>query len=178
MKSKIVTTACALVIGTAWLVAPVGAADVKNEAKDKVDRVEDKAESKMDKLKDKAQQAKEKISEKLHRTRDRMASKEPRDDVRAGQQALRDRGYDPGQLDGLMGPQTSAALKNFQRAEKLAVTGQFDDATAAKLNVSMRTGAADSNAPSASPAMEDKSVKDDKPTTDSKAAPVRKRQTP
>lgn len=53
--------------------------------------------------------------------------------VKAMQQALTDRGFDPGPSDGVMGPRTTSALMEYQKSEKLTVTGQLDVATAAKL---------------------------------------------
>lgn len=58
-----------------------------------------------------------------------------REQVRAVQQALKDRGYDPGDIDGAMGPKTRAALQDFQRKEGLKVTGRIDAATREKLGV-------------------------------------------
>lgn len=69
--------------------------------------------------------------------------------VRAAQQALKDKGHDPGPVDGKMGPKTQAALKDFQKAQGLKETGRLDNETMAKLE--MKTGAADSATPSASP---------------------------
>lgn len=45
------------------------------------------------------------------------------DDVRAVQNALGDRGWDPGTADGVYGPQTSAAVRRFQMSRGLRVTG-------------------------------------------------------
>ena len=42
--------------------------------------------------------------------------------VRQAQKVLNDRGFRTGGVDGRMGPQTQAALVNFQRAEKLQPT--------------------------------------------------------
>jgi peptidoglycan hydrolase-like protein with peptidoglycan-binding domain len=46
-------------------------------------------------------------------------------EVKAVQEALRDNGQDPGPIDGIMGPRTKAALKDFQRAQGLPETGQL-----------------------------------------------------
>jgi peptidoglycan hydrolase-like protein with peptidoglycan-binding domain len=54
--------------------------------------------------------------------------------VERAQQALRDAGHDPGSIDGVMGARTTAALKAYQEKQGLPVTGQLDDATAAKLS--------------------------------------------
>jgi peptidoglycan hydrolase-like protein with peptidoglycan-binding domain len=64
-------------------------------------------------------------------------------DVQRAQQALKQAGHDPGPVDGVMGAQTSAALKAYQKEQGLSVTGQFDAETAAKLGEG-------SNAPAAS----------------------------
>jgi peptidoglycan hydrolase-like protein with peptidoglycan-binding domain len=54
-------------------------------------------------------------------------------DVERAQQALKQMGHDPGPVDGVMGAQTSAALRDYQKAQGLRVTGQLDAATTAKL---------------------------------------------
>jgi peptidoglycan hydrolase-like protein with peptidoglycan-binding domain len=55
--------------------------------------------------------------------------------VRAIQEALKSKGHDPGPIDGILGPQTAAALKGFQKAEKLPESGRGDAQTLAKLGV-------------------------------------------
>jgi peptidoglycan hydrolase-like protein with peptidoglycan-binding domain len=60
--------------------------------------------------------------------------------------ALKDKGHDPGPIDGMMGPRTSAAIKEFQQKGNLNPTGQLDAETRAKLNL-----AASSSRSSASP---------------------------
>jgi pentapeptide MXKDX repeat protein len=58
-----------------------------------------------------------------------------REHVKAIQQALKDKGHDPGAIDGVMGPKTSSALRDFQKKEGLTATGQIDQETLAKLGV-------------------------------------------
>lgn len=53
--------------------------------------------------------------------------------VKAMQQALIDRGFNPGPVDGVMGPRTTSALMKYQKSENLTVTGQLDVDMAAKL---------------------------------------------
>jgi len=53
----------------------------------------------------------------------------------AMQQALKDKGFGPGPIDGTMGPRTVSVLKEYQRSEHLTITGKMDDDTAAKLGV-------------------------------------------
>ncbi len=56
--------------------------------------------------------------------------------VKAVQKALQDKGMDPGPIDGVMGPKTMAALKAFQKDQKLTESGRLDDQTRNKLGVS------------------------------------------
>lgn len=51
------------------------------------------------------------------------------------QQALKDKGFDPGATDGVMGPRTTTALKAYQKSENLPTTGTMDGDTGAKLGV-------------------------------------------
>ncbi len=46
--------------------------------------------------------------------------------IRKAQQHLRSRGYQAGTADGLMGPQTISALRRYQSANGLTVTGKVD----------------------------------------------------
>lgn len=49
------------------------------------------------------------------------------------QTKLDQQGFSPGTIDGLWGPNTSAALRRFQAAKKLQATGEFDQQTLASL---------------------------------------------
>ncbi|MCH6545182.1 MAG: peptidoglycan-binding protein [Deltaproteobacteria bacterium] len=55
--------------------------------------------------------------------------------VRKTQQQLRARGYQPGRPDGLMGPQTISALRRYQSANGLTVTGEVDSDTLDSLEI-------------------------------------------
>jgi lipid-binding SYLF domain-containing protein len=59
----------------------------------------------------------------------------PNDNIKKAQEALRDKGYEPGPSDGLWGPRTKAALRKYQESQNLPVTGRLDAETAAKLGV-------------------------------------------
>jgi len=59
--------------------------------------------------------------------------------VIAMQQALKDKGFDPGATDGVMGPRTAAALMAYQKSENLPTTGTMDGDTGAKLGVKVST---------------------------------------
>lgn len=59
--------------------------------------------------------------------------------VKAVQQALRDNGRDPGAVDGRMGPKTEAALRDFQQAQGIEVTGQLDVKTMQALGIDEKT---------------------------------------
>jgi peptidoglycan hydrolase-like protein with peptidoglycan-binding domain len=67
-----------------------------------------------------------------------------REQVMAAQEALKQKGFDPGPADGMMGPKTRAALKS----EQLDQTGRLDAETMAKLGVQAKANGA---SPSASP---------------------------
>ena len=58
-----------------------------------------------------------------------------KDKVKEIQEALKDKGNDPGQIDGIMGPKTQQALRAFQKSENLQVTGRVDEKTASALGV-------------------------------------------
>jgi peptidoglycan hydrolase-like protein with peptidoglycan-binding domain len=53
--------------------------------------------------------------------------------VRDAQIALRDAGYQPGRIDGVMGPTTQAAIREFQASQGLPQTGQLDEPTQRQL---------------------------------------------
>jgi len=70
------------------------------------------------------------------------AQAEDRERVKIVQQALKDRGHDPGAVDGQMGPKTEAALRDYQQKEGLKATGTADADTLARLTAWARTPAA------------------------------------
>jgi peptidoglycan hydrolase-like protein with peptidoglycan-binding domain len=63
-------------------------------------------------------------------------------DVADIQKALQKLGYDPGKIDGLMGPHTQAAIKKFQQANGLAVDGIVGSKTQAALDQALEGAAA------------------------------------
>jgi osmotically-inducible protein OsmY len=79
---------------------------------------------------------KEKVSQKMERMKDSMtADTKGQAHVRAAQEKLKDKGYDPGPIDGIWGPRTAAAVSDFQRKENLTVTSRLDPETLGKLDV-------------------------------------------
>jgi peptidoglycan hydrolase-like protein with peptidoglycan-binding domain len=58
-----------------------------------------------------------------------------KDKVKAIQEALKSKGFDPGTPDGVVGPKTNQALRDFQKSNSLQVTGRIDDKTASALGV-------------------------------------------
>ncbi len=50
------------------------------------------------------------------------------------QRGLRERGFDPGTLDGMVGPRTRAALRRWQTAQGLPPTGYLDESAARTLS--------------------------------------------
>ena len=53
--------------------------------------------------------------------------------VRKAQRVLTDLGYNPGPIDGLWGPKTRGAVRQFQSENELPVTGLLDMKTRSKL---------------------------------------------
>jgi peptidoglycan hydrolase-like protein with peptidoglycan-binding domain len=58
------------------------------------------------------------------------------------QQTLRAEGYDPGPVNGELGPQTAAALKQAQKDRELEPTGRLDRRTIAALGIDAESAAA------------------------------------
>jgi peptidoglycan hydrolase-like protein with peptidoglycan-binding domain len=58
-----------------------------------------------------------------------------KDKVKAIQEALKSKGFDPGTADGVVGPKTNQALRDFQKSNNLQATGRIDDKTASALGV-------------------------------------------
>jgi peptidoglycan hydrolase-like protein with peptidoglycan-binding domain len=94
----------------------------------------------------KTKAAGEKVEDKAKDVKDRMLGRKtegPEDHrgatkhqkVMAAQQALKDKGHDPGMIDGKMGPRTRAAVADYQKAEGLKQTGRLDDETRTKLGI-------------------------------------------
>jgi peptidoglycan hydrolase-like protein with peptidoglycan-binding domain len=178
MNRSLMTAGIALALGIAWTAAPALAQQTTGEkleeksrkagdamergadktgeklhkAADKTEstaeRAGDKAESTMDKAKDKAESAWDKTKDKTREMKDKLKAKTSAADVKSMQMALKDKGFDPGPADGVMGPRTRAALMDYQRKEGLTPTGRWDDETAMKLGV--RTSATPSSDPAAS----------------------------
>ena len=74
--------------------------------------------------------------------------------VKAAQQALKDKGHDPGTVDGRMGPKTQAALRDFQKAQGIEASGRLDTKTTQALGMDgkMSGTGSSSTSGSASPA--------------------------
>jgi hypothetical protein len=58
-----------------------------------------------------------------------------REDIKKVQEALKNKGNDPGPVDGILGPQTKKALRNFQQSQGLKATGRLDAKTAKALGI-------------------------------------------
>ena len=60
--------------------------------------------------------------------------------VRAVQTALKDKGFDPGTIDGIYGPKTQRAIKAMQSAAGTAQTGVIDYSVLMALGISAPSG--------------------------------------
>jgi len=107
-----------------------------DKMENKTERAKDKAEAKGDTMGDKIDRTVDKTKAKARELKDKASNKMDRGDTKNAQQALQAKGYNPGPIDGVHGPRTSAALRDYQKAEGLKVTGQMDADTRAKLMAS------------------------------------------
>ena len=172
MTERLLTGACAFALALAWTVVPASATThtvkddaerAKDKAENKIERAADKTENKAERAADKAEnkmeRAKDKTSNAVDRTKakaaevkdtvkNKLSGRDGNDDVRQAQQALQDKGISPGPVDGLMGPQTRAALRQYQQKENLKVTGRLDSDTKDRLLAGKTTSAAPSASPS------------------------------
>jgi peptidoglycan hydrolase-like protein with peptidoglycan-binding domain len=147
---KMTTAACALALGFAWAAAPA-MAQTTPQAEQKAQKIEQKGEQNAwDKTKATTKDAAHKVKEAVTPDKEKA---EMAVDVRGAQQALRSKGFDPGPVDGRMGPRTSAAVRDFQSKEGLSATGQLDSDTRARLTAAS-SSTTDSNVPAASPTSE------------------------
>jgi peptidoglycan hydrolase-like protein with peptidoglycan-binding domain len=55
--------------------------------------------------------------------------------VRQAQQALKDKGFDPGPIDGKYGPQTEEAVRRYQKENKIVANGRLGGETYESLGV-------------------------------------------
>ena len=91
--------------------------------------------------------------------------------VKAAQQALKDKGHDPGSVDGRMGPKTQAALRDFQKAQGMQATGRLDAKTMQSLGIEgEKTSATSAPATSGSASPATDASKTDASKTDAPAA--------
>jgi peptidoglycan hydrolase-like protein with peptidoglycan-binding domain len=64
-----------------------------------------------------------------------LLNAQDRDTIRAAQQALKDKGFDPGPVDGVDGTQTRAATREFQKKQNLDADGRLGPQTLDTLGV-------------------------------------------
>src|SRR5215475_372408 len=72
------------------------------------------------------------------------------DDIKKAKEALKAKGLNPGPIDGTLDSKTQQALRDFQKTNKLPVTGVLDAQTAEKLGIGMEKGSMPRGAPSGS----------------------------
>jgi len=58
-----------------------------------------------------------------------------KEDIEKVQESLIDKGFQPGNVDGVLGSRTRDGIREYQKSEKLPVTGRLDAETAGKLGV-------------------------------------------
>jgi len=89
-----------------------------------------------DKMTSEKPSLKERVSDKMADMKHDMNANAPgQTHVRTAQEKLKEKGFDPGPIDGIWGPRTAAAVSDFQRSENLKVTSRLDAETLGKLDV-------------------------------------------
>jgi peptidoglycan hydrolase-like protein with peptidoglycan-binding domain len=124
----------AVALGAA-LTAPAKADTVGQKTKTGVQKTKDAADKVEDKIEDKAKDVKDRMLGRKNEGPEDHRGAMKNQDVMTAQQALKDKGRDPGIVDGKMGRRTRAALADYQKAEGLKVTGRLDNDTRAKLGM-------------------------------------------
>lgn len=130
--------------------APVGASPPPNEEKpaetktQKVDPEKDQRSMRehKDAAHDKSMRGHEKMNERANApTRSHKGSfaKLGADQTKEIQRALKNEGHYDGKIDGIAGPKTRQAVRAFQQAEQVMVSGNVDAQTASLLGVDIRT---------------------------------------
>lgn len=66
--------------------------------------------------------------------------------IRQVQQALQDKGQNVGDVDGIMGPRTQAALRQYQESQGMPATGRVDRQTVSSLGLSRAAAGASGSA--------------------------------
>ena len=138
---RIITATFAVALAACWLGA-ASAADVKEKAVETKDTIKEKATEAKDTVSEKATEVKDKIKAKMHRN-----GRSAHEDVMTAQRSLKEQGFDPGPIDGVVGDRTRAAIANYQRDHNMKVTRQLDRKTMAALRKA--------EAPNASPSTTD-----------------------
>ena len=96
-----------------------------------------------------------------------MSGQMSQDQMKKIQQALKDKGHDPGPIDGNMNAQTQQALRAFQKSQNITVTGTLDSSTASALGVAPPSsrGAGSSSSGSAGPSRDSSGLGSSKDAT-------------
>jgi peptidoglycan hydrolase-like protein with peptidoglycan-binding domain len=63
-----------------------------------------------------------------------------KDQIQQVQERLKAEGVDPGPVDGVMNPQTEAALRQFQQKKGIPTSGAADEATLRELQITIGPG--------------------------------------
>jgi len=163
------------------------ASPTTDKAVENKETLKDKAVDAKDTIKEKAVDAKETIKEKTAAVKDKVKAKMSRHDkdrpmaamdVRQAQSSLKAKGFDPGPIDGVLGPRTRVAVQDFQRSEGLTISGQLDAETSARLSSMSRTSHTGPAAPSASPVTTMEPPKDQPTPPTARETGQRSRQAP
>ena len=94
------------------------------------------------------------------------------------QQALNDKGFNPGPVDGKAGPKTKAALKQFQQSQGISASGKLDGQTLAALGVQSASPTQGSNDTQSSSQQSSDTSMSSSPTTSQSTSSIGSSQPP
>jgi peptidoglycan hydrolase-like protein with peptidoglycan-binding domain len=105
----------------------------------------------------------EKMQSPAQSDRSTSSSRVSSDDIKNAKEALKAKGIDPGPINGTLDSKTQQALRQFQQANNLPVTGTLDQATATKLGVRLGSSGASGSSREGSSGNVSESTKSDSP---------------
>src|SRR6266545_6045462 len=105
----------------------------------------------------------EKMQSPAQSDRSTSSSRVSSDDIKNAKEALKAKGIDPGPINGTLDSKTQQALRQFQQANNLPVTGTLDQATATKLGVTLGSAGGSSGRSGSSSGNVSESTKSDSP---------------
>ena len=119
----------------------VEASKITKLGEQKAESIEEKADIKADAREEKTDQISKNMDAKSESHESAEVAGLRTEQVEQYQKRLKDMGFLKGNVDGIVGPATQAALRDFQNKQNLNATGQFDSETKNRLSQQAGTAA-------------------------------------